>query len=439
MNDWMTSVADIPGDADDDLPEISPELVLVDPELARIMRERQPEGGRRAVVPTLRLVQAADDPAAIVPRATTVDDPTEAQPEPETEVASDVAVAREEAVVVRHTATERPPDVFPTSEPSSLVGDSVAESTALVPAVPRVVDAEPARVLEPPAAAEPGAAPDTVLAAETALASPPDDPSSSAPPHALPAAMPHPIARPERSHRQPVRFGGRPRQRGRGVLALIAAVAAASLATLGILNLSDGSSSSAPRSTAAISGGPSTAKRSAAKAKAATSKEAAKPKTAPKPKTVAKAKTSAKPKTVAKAKTVAKKPRTVVKAKTTAKKPTIVAKNPTAKPKAQASTPVPKPASKPKPQQTKPAAAEPRRFAWAPVEGAVSYHVELFRGADRVLVKETTEPILELASTWRYEGKTVELTPGSYRWYVWPVTKSGRATQAVVQAKLDVP
>jgi hypothetical protein len=73
------------------------------------------------------------------------------------------------------------------------------------------------------------------------------------------------------------------------------------------------------------------------------------------------------------------------------------------------------------------------------VEGAVSYHVELFRGAARVLAKETTEPILELGTTWRYEGKTVQLTPGSYRWYVWPVTTSGRATQAVVQAKLDIP
>ena len=39
MNDLMRSVADIPGDADDDLPEISPELVLVDPELARRVRE----------------------------------------------------------------------------------------------------------------------------------------------------------------------------------------------------------------------------------------------------------------------------------------------------------------------------------------------------------------------------------------------------------------
>ncbi len=56
-----------------------------------------------------------------------------------------------------------------------------------------------------------------------------------------------------------------------------------------------------------------------------------------------------------------------------------------------------------------------------------------------MLAQETTEPVLELGSTWRYEGRTVRLTPGTYRWYVWPVTKSGRATQAVVQAKLTVP
>ena len=38
----MRPVADVPGDADEgvDLTEISPELVLVDPELARIVRER---------------------------------------------------------------------------------------------------------------------------------------------------------------------------------------------------------------------------------------------------------------------------------------------------------------------------------------------------------------------------------------------------------------
>ena len=45
---------------------------------------------------------------------------------------------------------------------------------------------------------------------------------------------------------------------------------------------------------------------------------------------------------------------------------------------------------------------------------------------------------LELGPSWRYEGRVVRLTAGDYRWYVWPVTKSGRATQASIQAKLSV-
>ncbi len=56
MNDSMTSVADIPGDADDDLSGISPELVLVDPELARLVREREP--ALLPAPPTLRLIPA---------------------------------------------------------------------------------------------------------------------------------------------------------------------------------------------------------------------------------------------------------------------------------------------------------------------------------------------------------------------------------------------
>jgi len=88
------------------------------------------------------------------------------------------------------------------------------------------------------------------------------------------------------------------------------------------------------------------------------------------------------------------------------------------------------------PRPTPPAAT--RRFAWAPVEGATGYHVELFRGADRVLAQDTKEPVLELGSTWRYQGREMHLTPGTYRWYVWPITQAGRASQAIVQAKLPV-
>ena len=91
---------------------------------------------------------------------------------------------------------------------------------------------------------------------------------------------------------------------------------------------------------------------------------------------------------------------------------------------------------------TPPAAAavpEPRRFTWAPVAGAVGYHVEFFRGDERVLSRDTTEPVLELGATWKHQGRVERLTPGSYRWLVWPVKAGGRSPRAIVQASLTVP
>jgi hypothetical protein len=85
------------------------------------------------------------------------------------------------------------------------------------------------------------------------------------------------------------------------------------------------------------------------------------------------------------------------------------------------------------------AAAQPRRFAWAPVGGAVGYRFELFRGDKQVLEVRTTQPAYELASRWRHAGKTETLASGDYRWYVWPVFSDGPAAQAVVQAKLSIP
>ena len=85
------------------------------------------------------------------------------------------------------------------------------------------------------------------------------------------------------------------------------------------------------------------------------------------------------------------------------------------------------------------AAAEPKRFAWAPVEGAVGYRFELFRGDKQVLAVRTKTPAYELARQWRHAGRTETLTAGDYRWYVWPVLPSGTANAAVVQARLTVP
>jgi hypothetical protein len=436
MNDWMTSVADIPDDADDDLAEITPELVLVDPELARIMRERQPDRGRGAdVVPTLRLLPAVERDVPIVPRpVATPDDPPGTQDVPREDAVA-AAVETSDTLAVGLPRPER------STAPDDVLGGS-EESTALVPATQRIVDAEPARVVEP-AAFEPvpPQEPEVVPPFPApSIAAPTPDPPSLPPPQPIPAAMPHPIARPERSH-GPTRVT-RPKRRGRRALAFVAAVAAASVATLGILNLAGGSTSStAPKARAPISGGPTNAgARKSDRTERATAPSAAKPKTAKGAGRAAKAKAPSTPKA-----TVAPKGKTAARPKPAA--PTTAKPKPSATTaRRQRTTPVPTPQSKPKPapQPAKPkptpaATTEARRFAWAPVVGALSYHVELFRGADRVLAKETTQPILELGPSWRYEGKTIELTPGSYRWYVWPVTKTGRATEAVVQAKLDIP
>jgi hypothetical protein len=98
---------------------------------------------------------------------------------------------------------------------------------------------------------------------------------------------------------------------------------------------------------------------------------------------------------------------------------------------------------KPSPTAKKPgataAAAPARRFAWAPVDGAVGYRVELFRGNEQVLRTTTKQPVYELPASWRHQGRAERLSRGSYRWYVWPVLESGPSAQAVVQARLDVP
>jgi hypothetical protein len=85
------------------------------------------------------------------------------------------------------------------------------------------------------------------------------------------------------------------------------------------------------------------------------------------------------------------------------------------------------------------ASSEPRRFAWAPVEGAVGYRLELFRGDRQVFETRTKQPVYELPTRWRHDGVTQTLTTGDYRWYVWPLLANGQSRAAVVQARLTVP
>ncbi len=461
MNDWMTSVADIPDDADDDLSGISPELVLVDPELARLVRERQPVPATPALTraSSLRLVRAIDPTEApIVPRPSPrsdveVSSPVRDEPStpaPATPQRDEAADATPASVAPPAPAIEAEPEPAldpvpaarvvsePEPEPERAVALPVApvvaepEPELIVPAT-RIVEAEPARALEPPRREIPAplAEPARRPRPETLEA---PEPSSSATTEVAVPVMPHPVARPTTA--APTRRTPSTRRKGRRGLALLVGVAAASVAVLGFLQLTGGSPGPAD------DGGGGSAVGTPPSAKAThTSKTGSK--------ATVKAKATAK--SALKSKSTATTAQPKSSEPKAARKPTQPkARQPTPKQKAapskSATSRAPNASSGAKQSPARrPTTAAPvtgpttRRFAWAPVVGATGYHVELFRGADRVLAQETTEPVLELGSTWRYEGRTVRLTPGTYRWYVWPVTKSGRATQAVVQAKLTIP
>ncbi len=470
MNESMRSVADIPGDdtVDDDLAGISPELVLIDPELARLVRERQAaETPSTALRPaTLRLVEGGSDAAPIVPRAVEIVSPAPAAPNvngaassaaepviespPSAPSASSIAPSAPEPVV-----EEPPEEIVPVASAAApgLVVDEPVLDVLPIPAeagsvARRVIEAEPARAVPPPKVEEPTPLVPDRLADITVPAPAPTAGYST---------MPHPVARPATQRRARPSADRRKRGSARGVFAFLVAVAIAAAAVLGITRLTAGSSDSAPGKggTAAV-GAPPVATKSGKKKGAASAKKAAvkKQSSVPsKPKPAATKPAVTKPVATQKKSgtNASSKPKTATKPKTqaTTKPKTQASAQPktqaTAKPKAQASS-KPKPtASKPEtaatpPKKTAaaPASGETRRFAWAPVAGAVGYHVELFRGNDRVLAQDTKEPVLELAPSWRYEGRTVTLTPGEYRWYVWPVTASGRGAEAVVQAKLTV-
>ena len=62
----------------------------------------------------------------------------------------------------------------------------------------------------------------------------------------------------------------------------------------------------------------------------------------------------------------------------------------------------------------------PPLLRWAPMGAATYYNVQLWRGDVKVLSVWPTEPRLQLAARWVFEGTPRKLIPGIYRWYVWP-------------------
>jgi hypothetical protein len=65
-------------------------------------------------------------------------------------------------------------------------------------------------------------------------------------------------------------------------------------------------------------------------------------------------------------------------------------------------------------------AAGPPVLRWRARSGAKYYNIQLFRGTRKILTAWPTATHYVLPTRWRFGGRTQRLSPGRYRWYVWP-------------------
>ncbi len=61
----------------------------------------------------------------------------------------------------------------------------------------------------------------------------------------------------------------------------------------------------------------------------------------------------------------------------------------------------------------------PPLLSWTPVPGASYYNVQLYHRG-KLLSRWPTHATLQLRQRWRFDGRRYRLTPGRYRWFVWP-------------------
>jgi hypothetical protein len=59
-------------------------------------------------------------------------------------------------------------------------------------------------------------------------------------------------------------------------------------------------------------------------------------------------------------------------------------------------------------------------LVWRKVSRASYYNVQIFRGKRKVLSAWPTKARLQLRMRWKYLGRQERLTPGRYRWFIWP-------------------
>jgi hypothetical protein len=62
----------------------------------------------------------------------------------------------------------------------------------------------------------------------------------------------------------------------------------------------------------------------------------------------------------------------------------------------------------------------PPLLGWVRVHRATYYNVQLFRGDRKLLSAWPSSASLQLRPRWRFAGHARRLSPGRYRWYVWP-------------------
>ena len=74
-----------------------------------------------------------------------------------------------------------------------------------------------------------------------------------------------------------------------------------------------------------------------------------------------------------------------------------------------------------------------RNFAWAPVQGASEYDVEIRRNGKVLYAATTSVPHVKVPAQWERGRRKLTLSPGAYQWYVWPILgASGRRGAALV-------
>ena len=64
--------------------------------------------------------------------------------------------------------------------------------------------------------------------------------------------------------------------------------------------------------------------------------------------------------------------------------------------------------------------SRPPVLTWVATPGTTYYNVQLWRGSRKILSAWPTKTRLALRRRWRYDGRSLSLTAGTYRWYVWP-------------------